>query len=186
MTSLLPPNSTQLEKDLVTLADNRFRRYPNQLDALWNADTIPAALLPFLAWAMSLDIWDDSWGESTQRQVIKESIQWHRRKGTVWSIREVLRWFGHDNVTIEEGSANLYDGLVNYDGTATYANPESWAYYNIILNEPIDNAQALKLRAMLEKVAPKRSELVTLDYRTATIYYNGASTYDGTYNYGAA
>ena len=185
--NLLPPNSTPLEKDLVELAEQRLFRHADYIGTLWNPMTCPAKLLPYLAWAMSLDVWDDEWSEATKRQVIQEAPEWHRRKGTVWSIRKVLGWFGFDNVVINEDLASLnYDGSAVYDGTFTYGDPVARFHYDVTLSKIISNATALRLRAMLDKVAPQRSELRHLDFRSITLLYDGTATYDGSFNYGAA
>jgi phage tail P2-like protein len=79
--SLLPPNATPVERALeATLA--RTDDLPIEIGKLWNPDTCPAPLLPFLAWALSVDVWDAAWPEAIQRRVIANSPAVHRAKGT--------------------------------------------------------------------------------------------------------
>ncbi|OLO05108.1 phage tail protein I [Salinicola socius] len=98
--SLLPPNATTAERALeattATAAD-----LPVPLRSLWNPDTCPADLLPWLAWAMSLDSWQPYWPERIKRQRIRDAIEIQRRKGTAKSVRDVVRSFG-SSLTIRE------------------------------------------------------------------------------------
>ena len=95
MDSLLPPNATQLEKDLETTLE-RATDLPVPLRDLWNPDTCPVELLPWLAWAMSLDSWDTNWPEAVKRERIKFAVEIQRRRGTVKSVRDLVSSFGGD------------------------------------------------------------------------------------------
>lgn len=52
--------------------------------------TCPEPLLPWLAWAMSVDVWDDSWDLATRRAVIAASPAVQRTKGTLFAVRTAL------------------------------------------------------------------------------------------------
>ena len=91
---LLPPNSTATEHALVGAADES-RLAPEIIATLWNPATCPASTLPWLAWALSVDEWDPTWDETTQRRVIAASIDIHRHKGTVDAVRKALTALGH-------------------------------------------------------------------------------------------
>lgn len=73
----------------------RLTSLPVDLNTLWNPDTCPVPLLPYLAWALSVDRWDRNWSESTKRQVIKAAWQIHRHKGTIAALRRVVEPFGY-------------------------------------------------------------------------------------------
>ncbi|HEX8402234.1 MAG TPA: phage tail protein I [Allosphingosinicella sp.] len=90
--SLLPPGSTALERGLEA-ATTRAGEVPIPLDRLWNPDTCPAELLPWLAWGLSVDRWESSWSEPRKRAAIRTSIADHRIKGTPASIDAVLASF---------------------------------------------------------------------------------------------
>ncbi len=66
---------------------------PVFIDTLWNPETCPVNLLPWLAWALSVDTWDSAWTETVKRRVVAESVHVHRRKGTLSSIHRVLNGF---------------------------------------------------------------------------------------------
>lgn len=91
--SLLPPNATRLEQALESAAA-RAADLPVPLRQLWNPDTCPVELLPWLAWSLSLDGWQPYWPERVKRQRIKSAIEIQRRKGTARSVREVVASFG--------------------------------------------------------------------------------------------
>ncbi len=91
--TLLPPNATALERAL-SLAMSMSDRVPVPVRDVWNADTCPPSHLPWLAWAYSVDQWNDSWSPEQKRDVIKRSISVHRRKGTIGAVQDALRAIG--------------------------------------------------------------------------------------------
>lgn len=92
--SLLPPNSTLLERAIEAAMHKRLNALPVPIRDLWNADTCPVHLLGWLAWAKSVDVWDESWPEAQKRAVIKASRFVHRHKGTVGAVRRALDALG--------------------------------------------------------------------------------------------
>ncbi|HDX8784401.1 TPA: phage tail protein I [Klebsiella michiganensis] len=68
---------------------------------LWNPDKCPVKFLPYLAWAFSVDSWDENWSEAEKRHVISEAFWFHQRKGTVAAIRRVVETMGYV-MSIEE------------------------------------------------------------------------------------
>lgn len=87
---LLPPNATALEKALSLTGGARLATVPVAVDRLWNPATCPTELLPWLAWGLSIDVWDSDWDEATKRTAIADAIEFQRRKGTPASLRTVL------------------------------------------------------------------------------------------------
>ncbi len=104
--SLLPLNATQEERD-IELSAARIGDVPVEIGPLWNVDTCPSDLLPWLAWALSVDEWESCWGEDQKRQMIKQSAILHLKKGTVGAIKraleavdaktEIIEWFEPDS-----------------------------------------------------------------------------------------
>lgn len=92
--TLLPPNSTKLERAIESALADRIDGIDLPIDRLWRAESCPAYLLPWLAWAMSVDVWDDAWSEATKRKVVAASFDVHRRKGTVGAVRRSLEALG--------------------------------------------------------------------------------------------
>ncbi|MBH1636410.1 phage tail protein I [Stenotrophomonas sp. GD03819] len=91
-TTLLPPNATRAERALARAAVTR--PLPVDITALWDADRCPAALLPWLAWALSVDEWKAYWPETVKRARVRAAIAIQRRKGTWGSVRDVVAAFG--------------------------------------------------------------------------------------------
>lgn len=184
--TLLPKNSTPLERALATVAA-RVSGVPVPICDFWSPSRCPAALLPWLAWALAVDHWDPDWPDETKRITIAASIDVNRRKGTVWAMRRALEAAGLGDAEIREGwSATQYDGSITYDGSHTYAPSDHWAEYRVNLTRPASIAQAQMARAILTSAAPARSSLKMMDFRQAANLYDGAINYDGQYSYGAA
>jgi len=84
-------------------------------------------LLPWLAWALSVDSWDPEWADATKRAAVANSIAEHRIKGTRASVEAVMARF--DNLlqivewheTAPRGTPHTFDvilPLVLADGSA--------------------------------------------------------------------
>lgn len=89
---LLPLNSTPLER---ALADTMFRDLPAPLRELMDPERCPAGLLPYLAWAWSVDRWDMNWSEAVKRRAIAASFRIHQHKGTIAALRRVVEPLGY-------------------------------------------------------------------------------------------
>ena len=100
---LLPTETTALEQELSRLSERIPALVTEPIETIWDAWRCPASLLPWLAWAMSLDDWSDAWPDTVKRQAIADSPEFHRRKGTVQSVAsaaalsgrsvEITEWF---------------------------------------------------------------------------------------------
>lgn len=97
--SLLPPNSTPGERALETAmrADIDLAA----VGTLWNPETCPAEVLPFLAWGLAISHWDPAWSEAEKRAAVAGAIPFHKRKGTRAAVEEVLARF-HPLLTVIE------------------------------------------------------------------------------------
>lgn len=94
MNSMLPTGSTPLEK-AASHAMAEFMALPVPLRDLWNPERCPVNMLPYLAWALSVDRWDEAWPASTKRRVIKASFFVHQHKGTLGALRRVVEPLGY-------------------------------------------------------------------------------------------
>ena len=99
--SLLPPNASTLLRDLEEIFGDSFD-LPTLNRYVVNPDLAPAHILPWLAWALSVDDWSDSWPEQIRRNVIKASVEVHRKKGTIGALKKALQAFNYENVKVEE------------------------------------------------------------------------------------
>ena len=92
--SLLPRNGSQFER-LAAEALAQIQRTPIPLRLLWNPMQCPVELLPYLAWAFSVDRWDSKWTEAAKRAAIRSSHYIHSRKGTIGALRRVVEPLGY-------------------------------------------------------------------------------------------
>lgn len=100
MNSLLPPGSSALERRLVQ-ACSGISDLNVPLRDLWNPWKCPAKFLPYLAWAFSVDRWEETWTETAKRQAVSDAFWIHQRKGTVAAVKRVIEGLGY-SMTIEE------------------------------------------------------------------------------------
>ncbi|MHC2597788.1 phage tail P2-like protein [Kluyvera sp. 1366] len=111
---LLPTGSSSLEvaaaEALATLSTMNV-----PLRQLWNPQTCPVQLLPYLAWAWSVDRWDSGWSESTKRAVVAAARYVHRHKGTIGAIRRVVEPLGYLIRVIEWWKTNETPGTFRLD-----------------------------------------------------------------------
>lgn len=92
MSSLLPLSSTQLER-AIEAAMAEKTEIP--LRTLYNPDTCPTHLLPWLAWTWSVDRWDTRWTETVKRSAIRSAFYVHAHKGTIGALRRVVEPLGY-------------------------------------------------------------------------------------------
>ncbi|MGM0825699.1 MAG: phage tail protein I [Pseudomonadota bacterium] len=91
---LLPHNTTPLERAAAeALAE--IQRVPVPLRQLWNPNDCPAHLIPYLAWALSVDRWDPTWSTEAKRDVCRSAWAVHKRKGTISALRRVVEPLGY-------------------------------------------------------------------------------------------
>lgn len=109
---LLPSNATAEERALSLAVLCGEDLLPERLRTLWDPLSCPLSLLPWLAWGLHVDEWDESWPEAVKRQVVASSMEVHRRKGTIWATRRVLLDVGHPVTVTETETPYIFDLLV--------------------------------------------------------------------------
>lgn len=94
MPNLLATGSTAFERAAAeACADAMELGVP--LRQLWNPDLCPLPFLPYLAWAYSVDYWDEAWSEATKRAAVRASWFVHKHKGTIGALRRVVEPLGY-------------------------------------------------------------------------------------------
>ena len=153
-------------------------------------DLLAPEHLMWLAESRSILNEDGYWlaeSDSARRRLIKGAYELHRKKGTPWAIREIVRRLGFGQVELIERMGNkTHNGEIRRDGRYSHGHSDRWAHYRIIMNAPITNDQAALLRRTLAAFAPARCILAALDYQTASLRHNGQATRDGAFNRGTA
>lgn len=134
---ILPPGSTDLEKALEQVAA-RLLDIAVPVRDVWSPSNCPSALLPWLAWGLSLDNWSSDWPEGVKRARVRSAIAIARRKGTAESVRAVVASFG-GSVAIREwwqhepkGEPHTFDLVLNLDQNGA---PASAAFVDQVIAE---------------------------------------------------
>ena len=166
MRSLLPSNSTQLER---ALEASFYDKTIVPLRTLYNADTCPVHLLPHLAWAWSVDRWDYRWSEATKRAAIKASYYIHAHKGTIGALRRVVEPLGYLIEIIEWFNA-VPEGV-----------PGTFALKVGVLDTGITEEMYQELERLIDDAKPVTRHLTGLDITLETRLdaLVGVAVYDG-------
>ncbi|MFM4843527.1 phage tail protein I [Aeromonas caviae] len=168
MSELLPPSSTPLERALANTVA-KVSTLPTPARDLWNPDTCPVELLPWLAWAFSLDDWDVTWTESQQRAAVKASYSVHRYKGTIGSVKDALQALGL-GVQVQEWFNQIPAG-----------DPYTYKLLLEVNQYGVSLAQLDTIQAVVENAKNLRSHMTTLDLTVASnaTVYIGAVAMSG-------
>jgi phage tail P2-like protein len=166
MKSLLPINSTQLERAIEAASVDRT---VIPLRSLYNPTTCPVHLLPHLAWAWSVDRWDDRWTEAAKRNAIRASFYIHSRKGTIGALRRVVEPLGYLLEVIE------------WWQTVPEGPPATFALRVGVLDTGITEEMFSELERLIEDAKPVSRHMTGLDITLETRLdaYTGFAVYDG-------
>lgn len=100
--AILPKSASAIERAVLSAELARIAMVdPTVIVTIWNPATCPAALLPWLAQGVSVDVWSNAWPEATKRAVIAASPLVHRLKGTLGAVRRALAAFDLQTKVIE-------------------------------------------------------------------------------------
>ena len=108
--SVLPPNATLFERNMESAGWRLRNKGPAGIRALWNPQTIPAALLPWLAWGLGVDAWDTTWDDGKKRAVVASALADHRVDGTLAGVRRVTEFYGGTVTDVIRPPCQLYYG----------------------------------------------------------------------------
>jgi phage tail P2-like protein len=166
MKSLLPINSTQLERAIEAASADRT---VIPLRSLYNPTACPVHLLPHLAWAWSVDRWDDRWTEAAKRNAIRASFYIHSRKGTIGALRRVVEPLGYLLEVIE------------WWQTVPEGPPATFALRVGVLDTGITEEMFSELERLIDDAKPVSRHLTGLDItlETRANAYTGFAVYDG-------
>lgn len=163
---LLPVGSSVLE---VAAADAlaQITRVPVPLRSLWNPQTCPVSLLPYLAWALSVDRWDENWPEETKRSVIASSFYVHLHKGTNSALRRIVETLGYEITIIEWWQVN--------------GEPGTFRLAIDVLNQGMSAEQHHEIERLIDVTKPASRHMTGLDIRLGVVgeVYVGAGCYFG-------
>lgn len=166
MKSLLPLNSTQLERAIEAACTDKT---VVPLRSLYNPATCPVHLLPHLAWAWSVDRWDDRWTEAAKRNAVRASFFIHSRKGTIGALRRVVEPLGYLLEVIE------------WWQTVPEGQPGTFSLRVGVLDTGITEEMFGELERLIDDAKPVSRHLTGLDItlETRAVAYTGFAVYDG-------
>lgn len=194
--TLLPPSSTAWMRS-TEAATARLSGITVAIRTLWTPTACPVDLLPYLAWALSVDRWDKDWPAERKIAVIQRSYWLHRRKGTRAAVRRVIEDMGFSasfaewfDVGDQPGTFRL-EVDVNEVGLTPKALDE--------LNRLIGDAKPVSRHPSQFNIAAKvkgdiwtgsalcSGEIISIypaDFEAEdNIIYNGVILHDGNFNY---
>ncbi|EJW5855355.1 phage tail protein I [Escherichia coli] len=89
--SILPVSASRAERVVDSTAGDMLAEIAVCLIRyVKNPDLCPTELLPWLAWEMSVDTWNEHWTEVEKRAAIKRAAYIHRHRGTKAALNESL------------------------------------------------------------------------------------------------
>ncbi|AVL17644.1 phage tail protein I [Enterobacter cloacae] len=164
--SLLPPSASDFMRNAEKVTE-KITDIPVMLRTLWNADTCPVNLLPYLAWALSVDRWDKDWPEQTKRQSIRDAWLIHRHKGTIGALRRVVEPLGYIINVTEWWETNDPPGTFRLDIG--------------VLETGITEEMYYEMERLIADAKPASRHLIGLNIiqDIPGYLYTGALTYDG-------
>ena len=166
--AMLPGNATELER-LAAEALAQIERVPIPLRDLWNPDACPVALLPYLAWAFSVDRWSQAWPESAKRAAINAAYFIHAHKGTIGALRRVVEPLGY-LIEVREWWEEVPAGV-----------PGTFRLLIGVLDTGIDEAMYQELSFLIDDAKPLSRHLIGLaiGLEVRGCSYIGAAAVDG-------
>jgi len=165
---LLPGNATELERHAAQ-ALAQIERVPIPLRELWNPDTCPVELLPYLAWAFSVDRWDPRWPEAAKRGAIRAAYFVHAHKGTIGALRRVVEPLGY---LIE---------VIEWWELSPPGPPGTFSLLVGVLDTGITDEMYRELERMIDDARPVARHLIglSISIETSSSTYMGAAVSDG-------
>lgn len=142
-TALLPPNATAYERRMAVVCALAESVDVAIIRDIHNPQKCPVALLPWLAWARSVEYWRKDWPEATKRAVIDNAFFVHRHKGTRAAIKRALSPL-LANIVISEW----------FDPGAADTTPGTWRIDAMITERGLSDAAVSDLNYLIGVTAP--------------------------------
>jgi len=152
---LLPSNATPFERNL-SLMGQRIFDVPIIVKEVWSSSEAPVDVLPWLAWALSVDTWDSTWTEQQKRSVIAAAPANQKIKGTLGAIELQLAAVGID-VQVQEWFNQQPAG-----------DPYTYILHVNIDQYPLNQATLQKIIQLIETSKNVRSHMTTAKINVKT------------------
>lgn len=102
------PQSLRVDEQVIAAVgalDARFQEIADiipKLNLMYAIDDLPEAWVDELAWQFHLDFYDATLPIEQKRELVKNSLAWHRRKGTPSAVEELIATVFGGDATLEE------------------------------------------------------------------------------------
>lgn len=156
---LLPPQSSALEREL-DIALSHIESVEIPIRVLWDPYKCPLIALPYLAWAVKVSHWDETWSEKIKRQMVADSLDVHRIRGTRPSVEmalnsldvrcEITEWFEKPDFNMDPGTFRV-TAHVSIDGESREIDPAFTAQIREVVAsaKPVSRPFTLSVQGML-------------------------------------
>ena len=95
--SLLDPAASGMERAMADVdAERQIRIYAEAVVDVWDPYRIRLRNLPYLAWAMGVNLWDDDWRDTTKRTWVARQWEFKSLRGTEAGTRMAIDYIGRD------------------------------------------------------------------------------------------
>lgn len=194
--SLLPPSSGDWLRH-TEAGTARLSAITVALRTLWTPTACPVDLLPYLAWALSVDRWDKDWSAERKIAAIQRSYWLHRRKGTRAAVRRVIEDMGFSATFAEWFDVGDDPGTfrLEVDINEVGLTQKTLAELNRLIDDakPVSRhlsrfSVAVKVRGNIHTGSSLHcGEIVSVYPETYepddSIFYNGVIFHDGNFSY---
>ncbi|WP_342326413.1 phage tail protein I [Klebsiella michiganensis] len=194
--SLLPPSSGDWLR-YTEAGTARLSAITVALRTLWTPTACPVDLLPYLAWALSVDRWDKDWPAERKIAAIQRSYWLHRRKGTRAAVRRVIEDMGFSATFAEWFDVGDKPGTfrLEVDINEVGLTQKTLAELNRLIDDakPVSRhlsrfSVAVKVRGNIHTGSSLHcGEIVSVYPETYEpddgIFYNGVIFHDGNFSY---
>ncbi|HGU6577686.1 TPA: phage tail protein I [Klebsiella pneumoniae] len=194
--TLLPPSSTAWMRS-TEAATARLSGITVAIRTLWTPTACPVDLLPYLAWALSVDRWDKDWPAERKIAVIQRSYWLHRRKGTRAAVRRVIEDMGFSATFAEWFDVGDQPGTfrLEVDVNEVGLTPKTLDELNRLIGDTKPVSRHISQMTISTNVYGKAYiGAAVVDGEVTTVYpagykpsddihYNGKIWFDGNYHY---
>ncbi|SIO94663.1 phage tail protein I [Vibrio spartinae] len=150
--SQLPPSASRLERVLEQIFWEEIQLIERDIQDFLNPRECRLDLLPYLAWELSVDDWNDDWDESIKRSACAKALTIHMYKGTRGGVESALAALGVSTELTEwfEASPPLKPG--RFEVTA-------WANKNLASGQAsfLSDAMYQQIRSAIDNAKNVRS-----------------------------
>ncbi|MCM0151656.1 phage tail protein I [Photobacterium galatheae] len=149
--STLPPSASAMERALEQVFWEEIQLIERDIQNFLDPWKCRLDLLPYLAWELSVDDWNETWDEQTKRKVVSSSLEIHTYKGTRYAIDKSIEAIRADSLNVIEW----------FDDPATLA-PAEFRVELVSKQSPVDAATIPQISSAIRNAKNTRSHLTKI------------------------